>query len=135
MIGVPSRGCLTEIEVSSRDAILSNELRPFSKAGFRTSFRMVHPFLKSSSGAEVRSSRPLMSADDSISDSSPSALQSKGLSRHVCPICNQSFGRTEHLERHIAAHKGSRPWICEYCRSRFSRKCLPLVYNGLMLGM
>lgn len=45
--------------------------------------------------------------------------------RHVCPICSQGFGRTEHLDRHLAAHRGSRPWVCEYCRSRFSRKYGP----------
>ncbi|KAI4722078.1 hypothetical protein E4T48_01756 [Aureobasidium sp. EXF-10727] len=48
-----------------------------------------------------------------------SATRDKPLS---CQFCNKSFGRSEHLKRHILTHTRSREYQCRVCRKAFFRK-------------
>lgn len=40
----------------------------------------------------------------------------------VCEHCHRSFGREEHLERHVTRHLGLRPFMCPICSKPFSRR-------------
>ncbi|KEQ78390.1 hypothetical protein M438DRAFT_285839 [Aureobasidium pullulans EXF-150] len=39
-----------------------------------------------------------------------------------CQVCNKSFGRSEHLKRHVLTHTRSREYQCRICRKSFFRK-------------
>ncbi|KIV84504.1 hypothetical protein PV11_00279 [Exophiala sideris] len=41
---------------------------------------------------------------------------------HICPICGTTYGRREHLQRHLASHTGNRSHLCESCGKAFQRK-------------
>ena len=40
---------------------------------------------------------------------------------HVCPVCDRSFQRKEHLVRHNRTHTKEKPFSCSVCSKRFSR--------------
>ena len=39
----------------------------------------------------------------------------------ICHICQKSFKRTEHLNRHLLCHSKSKPYHCTVCQKAFSR--------------
>ncbi|KIX02970.1 uncharacterized protein Z518_06520 [Rhinocladiella mackenziei CBS 650.93] len=41
--------------------------------------------------------------------------------KYVCPRCDRSYGKAEHLIRHERSHTGSRPFVCERCNRSFTR--------------
>ncbi|KAL7784031.1 C2H2 transcription factor-like protein [Trichoderma afarasin] len=41
--------------------------------------------------------------------------------RHRCPVCQQTFGRVEHLTRHSRSHSDKRSLKCDYCQKGFYR--------------
>ncbi|KAF2020415.1 hypothetical protein BU24DRAFT_952 [Aaosphaeria arxii CBS 175.79] len=50
---------------------------------------------------------------------------SKQLSSFVCSICLASFGRHEHLTRHLkTTHSERRTHACEFCGLRYKRRYL-----------
>lgn len=40
---------------------------------------------------------------------------------YQCTICNQSYGRPDHLIRHVRSHTKRRPYICPSCSRKFFR--------------
>ncbi|KAK9796557.1 putative C2H2-type domain-containing protein [Seiridium cardinale] len=48
----------------------------------------------------------------------------KSQHRLQCSICHRSFSRTEHLTRHERSHRNEKPFSCDYCDARFTRKDL-----------
>ncbi|KAI1618246.1 hypothetical protein EDD37DRAFT_259870 [Exophiala viscosa] len=44
--------------------------------------------------------------------------------RHICGVCNRHFKRSEHLLRHVRAHRQEKPFNCRYCPKGFARKDL-----------
>ncbi|KAJ6443563.1 fungal zn(2)-Cys(6) binuclear cluster domain-containing protein [Purpureocillium lavendulum] len=40
---------------------------------------------------------------------------------YVCPICERSFSRAEHRDRHVATHSLLRPYRCNFCGHQFQR--------------
>ncbi|PWW76523.1 hypothetical protein C7212DRAFT_279570, partial [Tuber magnatum] len=43
---------------------------------------------------------------------------------YVCEICQDTFTRQEHLERHTMSHLNKRPFKCHTCMKAFSRRDL-----------
>lgn len=41
--------------------------------------------------------------------------------RFSCPQCQRSFGRVEHLKRHLGSHTEDRPFKCQTCNKAFLR--------------
>ena len=41
---------------------------------------------------------------------------------YSCDICQKSFSRTKHLQRHMQIHTGIKPFQCEICEKSFTRK-------------
>ncbi|KAF2095954.1 hypothetical protein NA57DRAFT_43210, partial [Rhizodiscina lignyota] len=41
--------------------------------------------------------------------------------RFVCDQCQRSFGRVEHLKRHLGSHTEERPFRCSICNKSFLR--------------
>lgn len=44
----------------------------------------------------------------------------------VCEFCGRSFGRQEHLDRHVRSHLNHRPFQCDGCGQYFSRRYVSL---------
>jgi hypothetical protein len=40
----------------------------------------------------------------------------------ACEFCRRSFGRQEHLDRHVRSHSNHRPFRCDGCHRHFSRR-------------
>lgn len=40
----------------------------------------------------------------------------------ICSICQKTFGRTEHLKRHVLSHTKDRRFHCEVCGKNFLRR-------------
>ncbi|KXH32482.1 hypothetical protein CNYM01_01030 [Colletotrichum nymphaeae SA-01] len=41
-----------------------------------------------------------------------------------CRVCNKTFTRLAHLQRHLASHGGAKQWVCEFCGTSFGRRCV-----------
>ncbi|UQC84269.1 uncharacterized protein CLUP02_09765 [Colletotrichum lupini] len=41
-----------------------------------------------------------------------------------CRVCNKTFTRLAHLQRHLASHGGTKQWVCEFCGTSFGRRCV-----------
>ncbi len=48
-------------------------------------------------------------------------IAKSNLRKHVCLQCDRSFGRKEHLNRHLRSHSQDK-FICEFCGTKMSRK-------------
>lgn len=44
----------------------------------------------------------------------------QGIKRFQCDLCNRSFSKKSHLERHIHAHSDDKPLKCSYCQKGFT---------------
>jgi uncharacterized Zn-finger protein len=58
-------------------------------------------------------------------DIDPAPQQQHHQQSHVCSECNTSFGRLEHLKRHVATlhqARDGKAHPCEHCAKRFSRR-------------
>lgn len=45
----------------------------------------------------------------------------QGQQHHQCPVCERSFSRLDHLNRHVQSHENSRRWHCVICDKGFNR--------------
>ncbi|KAH7378189.1 hypothetical protein BKA64DRAFT_688095 [Cadophora sp. MPI-SDFR-AT-0126] len=43
-------------------------------------------------------------------------------SRHLCPICQHTFSRNDHLRRHLLTHTDLRHFVCKRCSRGFNRR-------------
>src|SRR5437764_9893515 len=62
-------------------------------------------------------------SNSSFSTSPPSTVANKHV--HICPTCQRSFSRAEHLERHLTTHlppATAKTFICPSCSKGFTRK-------------
>lgn len=44
---------------------------------------------------------------------------------YICSFCQKSFGRSEHLNRHVLIHTKERSFSCATCNKEFSRRYDP----------
>ncbi|XP_064093044.1 longitudinals lacking protein, isoforms H/M/V-like isoform X5 [Macrobrachium nipponense] len=49
-------------------------------------------------------------------------LTSPGIKIHQCPLCSYSTPNANHLQYHMRAHTGEKPFSCSYCPYRASQK-------------
>ncbi|XP_065315632.1 zinc finger protein 236-like [Gordionus sp. m RMFG-2023] len=45
-----------------------------------------------------------------------------GIMKHSCDICDKTFPKISHLQRHIKIHTGNKPFKCSVCSRSFSQK-------------
>ncbi|KAJ4864345.1 fungal specific transcription factor domain-containing protein [Trichoderma breve] len=50
----------------------------------------------------------------------------------LCPYCQRSFSRLEHLQRHIRSHTNDKPFSCEICSRSFGRNDLVIRHKRLV---
>ena len=69
----------------------------------------------------TRSSRePIFSIEP---QETPDSTQDKEKTMYACEQCDKSYGRKDHLRRHIqSAHSDDRPFVCRVCALTFPRK-------------
>ena len=49
--------------------------------------------------------------------------QTRSNRKHKCPLCSKGFPSRYKLERHIRAHTGEKPFVCNVCGAGFSQNC------------
>ncbi|KAI9236605.1 MAG: hypothetical protein BYD32DRAFT_357520, partial [Podila humilis] len=42
--------------------------------------------------------------------------------RYECPLCNRFYTRPFNLRSHMLVHEDKKPFACELCDSRFTRR-------------
>lgn len=52
----------------------------------------------------------------------PGEQQAQPKSRLQCKTCGKSFGRVEHLKRHVLSHTQERQYQCSHCKKQFMRR-------------
>ncbi|OAL54674.1 hypothetical protein IQ07DRAFT_596165 [Pyrenochaeta sp. DS3sAY3a] len=57
-------------------------------------------------------------------------MSSSTTNRLVCQLCNVSFQRAEHLDRHVRSHLGVRPFSCMSCDARDTLQRHLVVHRG-----
>ena len=65
----------------------------------------------------IKQSRNFSIASNTMTDKTS---QPQGNSK-TCHICNRTFRRMEHLNRHIITHTRVRLWTCQFCSTSFAR--------------
>jgi len=75
--------------------------------------------------SELQKSGTKKASRQLASSSQPTSPSNEPERPHMCHFqgCTRSFGRLEHLKRHIRSHTGERPFSCTFagCQKRFSR--------------
>ncbi|KAI2716338.1 transcriptional regulator family: C2H2 zinc finger and Fungal Specific TF [Penicillium roqueforti] len=50
----------------------------------------------------------------------------------LCPYCQRSFSRAEHLQRHVRSHTNDKPFSCDICSKSFGRNDLMIRHKRLV---
>lgn len=84
-------------------------------------------FLNNNFSSNVRKNTPLSNAkpqqDWHINELlNESEISKNTKKKHQCSYCNKVFDWASHLQRHIRAHVGERPFVCQVCHKGFSER-------------
>ena len=91
--------------------VFANEYQDFNESDFDM------PEIPMISNAEIRAEMKIQSPED------PSHCS------YECKFCKKVFANITHLKRHLPSHTGEKPFHCELCGLKFSRKDNLLIHK------